>query len=62
MSDINIEDRIKLCIGDLVIKLQVATAKIEELDAELKKRDEGTRHEGVAELKKARENARSISE
>lgn len=32
----NTEQRIKLLIGDLIVQLQVAQAKIEELEARLK--------------------------
>jgi hypothetical protein len=35
----NAEQRIKLVIGDLVVQLQAAQAKIDELEAKLKERE-----------------------
>lgn len=36
----NTEQRIKLLIGDLIIQLQAAQSKIEELEAKLKERED----------------------
>lgn len=35
----NVEQRIKLMIGDLIVQLQAAQAKIEELEAKVKEQE-----------------------